>query len=68
MHKENAPIYKLSCSKAPKTQQIFYYRHETKTRGYFLLYNTGIDFRFCNNFANVSSFSNVSVPVETITP
>ena len=40
----------LSRSKAPKTQQICYYKHTRKTSELFLLCNTGIDFSLRNNF------------------
>ena len=63
MHKEKAPIYKLSRSKAPKTQQIRHYRHARKTSGPFFLHNAGVYFSFRNNFSNLSSFVKVSVPV-----
>ena len=59
-----APIYKLSRSKALKTQQICHYRYAKKTSGLFLLYDTGVDF----NFANLDTFAKVSVPVESIIP
>ena len=32
---EKAPIYKLSRRKAPKTQQVFHYKHTRKTSGLF---------------------------------
>ena len=60
---EKAPIYKLSRSKAPKTQQICHYKHTRKTSEIFLLFNTGVDFSLRNNFANSGSFAKVSVPV-----
>ena len=60
---EKAPIYRLSRSKAPKTQQIFHYKHRSKTSELFLLFNTGVDFSLRNNFANSGSFAKVSVPV-----
>ena len=60
------PIYRLSRSKAPKTQQI--YRHKTKTSGLFLLYSTGVNFSSRDNFANWGSLAKVSVPVQFIIP
>ena len=57
------PVYRLSRSKAPKTQQICHYRHTKKTGELFLLFNTGVDFSLRNNFANSGSFAKVSVPV-----
>ena len=54
--------------KAPKTQQICYYRHTTKTSGHFLLYDTGVGFNSRNNFANLGSFVKVSVPLQYIIP
>ena len=60
---KKAPIYKLSRRKAPKTQQICYYRHARKTSGLFLLYDTGFSFNSCNNFANLVFFAKVSVPL-----
>ena len=65
---KNASIYKLSRSKAPKTQQFCHYRHVRNTSGLFLLYNTGVDFRFRNNFANLSSFAKASVPIQSKIP
>ena len=64
--KKKAPIHKLSRSKAPKTQQIYHYRHTRKISGPFSLYGTGFDFSSRNNFAMLGSFAKVSVPVETI--
>ena len=61
-------IYKLSRSKAPKTQQICHYRHATKTSGLFLLYSTGVNSSSRNNFANLGSLANVSVSVQSIIP
>ena len=58
-----APVYRLSRSKAPKTQQICHYRHTRKTSELFLLFNTGVNFSLRNNFANSGSFAKVSVPV-----
>ena len=60
---EKAPVYRLSHSKAPKTQQICHYRHPRKTSELFLLFNTGVNFSLRNNFANSGSFGKVSVPV-----
>ena len=60
---EKAPVYRLSRSKAPKTQQICHYRHTRKTSELFLLFNTGAEFSLRNNFANSGSFAKVSVPV-----
>ena len=59
----NSPIYKLSRNKAPKTQQIYYYRHTRKTSGLILLYDTGVDFSFRNKFSNIGFFAKVSLPV-----
>ena len=61
--RKKAPIYKLSRSKAPKTQKICHYRHTKKTFELFLLFNTGVDFSLHDNFANSGSFAKVSVPV-----
>ena len=61
-----ALIYKLSRSKAPKTQQIYNYRHARKNSGSCLLYDTGAAFSSRNNFANLGSFADVSVPVGSI--
>ena len=60
---EKASIYKLSGSKAPKTQQTCHYRHTRKTGEFFSLFNTGVDFSLRNSFANSGSFAKVSVPV-----
>ena len=63
---KKAPVYKLTRRRTPKTQQICHYRHETKTSGPFLLYNTGVGFN--NNFANLGAFAKVSVPSQFINP
>ena len=63
-----APVYRLSRSKAPKTQQICHYRRAEKTSAPFLLYDTAVDFSSRNDFANLGSFAIVSVPVETTIP
>ena len=60
---KKAPVYRLSRSKAPKTQQICHYRHMRKTGELLLLFNTGVDFNRRNNFANAGSFAKVSVLV-----
>ena len=60
---EKAPVYRLSRSKAPKTQQICHYRHTRKTGELFLFVNTGVDFSLRNNFANSGSFAKVFIPV-----
>ena len=65
MRKEKAPIYKLSRSKALKTQQVCHYRHTTKTSRLFLLYSTGVNFSPRNNFANLGSFAKVSAQFTT---
>ena len=59
---EKAPIYRLSHSKAPKTQQICHYKHTRKTSELFLLFNTRVDFSL-RNFAKSGSLAKVSVPV-----
>ena len=61
-----APIYKLSRRKSPKTQQIFYYRHATKTSELLLWHDMSADFISHYNFANLGSFAKVSVSVEFI--
>ena len=68
MHTHKAPIYKISRSKAPKTQQICCYRHARKINGPFSLHDTGVYFGLRNNFANLRSFAKTSVPVESIIP
>ena len=55
-----APIYMLSRSKAPKTQQIVVTNMREKTVDL-----AGLDFRPRNNFANLGSFAKVSVPVQS---
>ena len=60
---EKAPVYRLSRSKAPKTQQICHYRHTRKPGELLLLFDMGVDFSLRNNFANSGSFAKVSVPV-----
>ena len=59
-----APIYRLSRSKAPKTQQICNYRHARKTSGLFLL----CDFSSGKKIANLGFFAKVSFPVGCIIP
>ena len=61
------PIYRLSHSKAPKTQQTCHYRHGRKTSRLFLC-DTGVDFISRNNFANVGFFAKVFVSVQLIIP
>ena len=58
-----APVNRLSCSKAPKTQQICHYRHTRITSELFLSFNTGVDFSLRNNFANSGFIAKVSIPV-----
>ena len=63
IRKDTAPIYKLSHSKAPKTQLICHYRHTRKTSRPFSLCDTGIYLSSRNNF-----FANVSIPLGSIIP
>ena len=51
-----------------KMQQICHYRHARKTFKFFLLCNTGVEFSFGNNFANLGSFAKVSVSVQPVIP
>ena len=60
---EKASLYKLSHSKACKTQDICHYRHARKNSGLVLLYDTGVDISSRNNFANFGYFEKVSFPV-----
>ena len=60
---EKAPVYRLSRSKAPKTQQICHYIHTRKTGERFLFVNTGVGFSLRNNFANSGFYAKVSIPV-----
>ena len=60
---QNAPINKLSRSKARKTQQICHYKHTRKNSELLLLFNTGVSFSLRNNFAKSGSFAKVSVPI-----
>ena len=53
---EKAPVYRLSRSKAPKTQKICPYRHTRQTGELFLLFNKGVNFSLRNNFANFRFF------------
>ena len=46
-----APIYKVSRSKAPKTQQICHYRHARNTIELFYCMTMGGEFSSRNNFA-----------------
>ena len=59
---EKSPVYRLSRSKAPKTQKICHYRHMRNNNELFLLFNTVVDFSLRNNFANSGSCAKVSVP------
>ena len=68
MRKGKAPIYKLSHSKAPKTQQNCQYRHTTKNQWIILLYDTGVGFISRNYFAYLVSFAQVFFSVEAIIP
>ena len=61
MRKREAPICKLSRSKAPKIEQICHYRHARKTSGPFILYETGVNFSSRNNSANLGYFVLFSV-------
>ena len=65
MHKQKAPIYKLSCSIAPKNGK-FRVADIRETQWSFLWYHTGVDFSSRNKFANVGFFAKVSVSVESI--
>ena len=65
---EKTPIYKLSRSKAPETQQICHYRYERKTSELSLLYDTSVYFSSHNSFVNLGSLAKVSVPVGSIIP
>ena len=60
-----APIYKL---KHPKHSKFAITDMWQKQVDFFLLYSTGADFSFRNNFANLGSFGKVSVPVQLIIP
>ena len=60
---EKVPVYRLSHSKAPKTQQIYHYRHTRKTSQLFLLFIAGVEFSLRNNFANSGSIAKVSFPI-----
>ena len=68
MSKEKALAYKLSRSKALKTQQTSHYRPVRKTICLFLLHDTGVGFSSHNNFATLGSFAKVSIPVGSIIP
>ena len=68
MHKEKAPIYKSSRSKAAKTQQICHYRHVRKTCCLFMLHDTDAGVSSYGNFANLGSFAKVFVSVQSIIP
>ena len=59
-----APIYKLSRSKAPKTQQVCHYNHARKNSGFFLF----VDFSSRKNFASLGSFAKVFFPVQSKIP
>ena len=61
-------FYKLSCSKASKTQQICGYKHTRKNSKLFQWHRTGIEFMPRNNFANLVSLAKVSIPVRSIIP
>ena len=53
MSKEKAPIYKSTCSKAPKTRKYAITDMREKPTNLFLLYETGAHFSSGNNFANL---------------
>ena len=56
-------------AKHPKHKKNCHYRHVRKTSGlYFLLYNTGVDSSSRYNFANLGSFTKVSIPVGFVIP
>ena len=65
---KKAPIYKLSRSKAPTTQQICHYKHARKTTRLFYCTTGALIFSSYNNLANLSSFAKVSVPVQSVIP
>ena len=65
---EKALIYMLSRRKAPKTQQICYYTHATKTSGPFLLNGRGVGFNSRNNLANLGSFAKFLISLQFIIP
>ena len=67
MYKGKASIYKSSRSKGPKTR-VAGYKHKKKTSGLCLWYETGVYFSCLNNFANLSSFTKVSISVMPIIP
>ena len=62
---ENAPIYKLSRSKAPKNCKFSDTIIREKPVA-FLLVPHWVDFSSRNNFTNLGSFAKVSIPVESI--
>ena len=68
MHKEKAPIYRLSHSKTPKTPKMCHYNHSRKISVLFWLYDTVVDLSSRNNFSNSGSFAKVSIPVGSIIP
>ena len=59
MRKEKAPIYKLSCCKAPKDRKYKLTDMREKPVDIFLWHRTGIDFWSRINFANLGSFAKV---------
>ena len=52
----------LSHSESTKTQ-VAGYKHMKNISGLFGWYQTGTDFSFSNNLANLGSFAKASVPV-----
>ena len=65
MHTQKAPIYTLSHSKVPKHNK-FSITNMQENPVDFIWHRKGIDYNFCNNFANLGSFARVSVSVESI--
>ena len=64
MHKRKAPINMLSCSKAPKTQQMEHCQHSRKASVFFFSFHQPVhNFSTHKIFVYFGSFVKVSVPV-----
>ena len=65
---EKAPIYTLSCSKAPETQPIELSQTPKKNQRFFQLSPTEVQRQRPQNIAYLSSFGKVSVLVQSSIP
>ena len=68
MRKQKAPFSMLSRSKPPKSSKFKRTNIREKPVDFYLWYRTGVEIISGNNFSSSSSFAEVSVPVQSITP